>query len=72
LPDAICPSRIYWNDGKGQLTTGPAIGIGSDDTRPIGLGDVDGDGDIDIITGNDCQPNVVFFNSIREAVRTVK
>lgn len=59
------PSRVYLNDGKGRITGGTTFGFGNDDTRPIALGDVDGDGDPDIVMGNDCQPNHVFFNPLR-------
>ena len=61
----VAPSRIYVNDGTGRLTAGAPVGTGHDDTRPIALGDLDGDGDLDIVIGNDCQPNYVFFNPLR-------
>lgn len=59
------PSRVYVNDGYGRFVAGVAVTTGSEDTRPIAVGDVDRDGDLDVIMGNTCQPNYVFFNSLR-------
>jgi FG-GAP repeat protein len=34
-------------------------------TRGVALGDMDGDGDLDIATANACEQNAVFFNTLR-------
>ena len=63
------PSRVYLNDGRGRFTPGEPISAGSDNTRPLAAGDVDGDGDIDIVMGNDCQQNHLFLNQLRTPSR---
>jgi hypothetical protein len=60
------PSRVYMNHGFGQFLPGSPISTGNDNTRPLALGDLDGDGDLDVVMGNDCQPNHVFYNAVRE------
>jgi hypothetical protein len=63
------PNRIYLNDGSARFTPGASFGTGNDKTRPVAAGDLDGDGDVDIVVGNDCEPNAVFFNSLRTPTR---
>lgn len=55
------PNRIFFNDGKGNLRPGPSFGHGMH-TRALGLGDVDGDGRLDIVMGSNCGENVVYLN----------
>jgi hypothetical protein len=63
------PSRIYLNDGSGRFTAGNPLSSGTDNTRPLVLGDVDADGDLDVVMGNSCQPNQVFLNPLRSPGR---
>ncbi|OFW20324.1 MAG: hypothetical protein A3H97_20505 [Acidobacteria bacterium RIFCSPLOWO2_02_FULL_65_29] len=59
------PSRLYLNDGAGRFLAGSSLSTGTDNTRPVAVGDLDGDGDLDVVMGNTCQPNHIFFNPLR-------
>jgi hypothetical protein len=54
---------VYLNDGAGHfpLAAGWDFGTGSDQTWSVAVGDVDGDGHQDLVTGNVNQ-NVVYLN----------
>ena len=60
------PNRIYLNDKTGSFPNHLAadFGTGTDSTRSIAVGDVDGDRDFDIIVANEQnEQNVVYLNS---------
>ena len=55
------PNRVWLNDGSGAfIDSGQALG--NSNTRSIAQGDIDGDGDLDFITG-DIGDNHVWFNN---------
>ena len=55
------PNLVYWNNGAGRFTPGPAFG-GIYSTRSILLADLDGDARIDILVNNRGMENGIYFN----------
>lgn len=56
-------SRIFLNDGSGHFTdSGQNLGVPNCETKEIGLGDLDNDGDFDLILGNYNYGNYVYLN----------
>jgi len=53
---------LYFNDGAGHFAAERPLGPGTDRTRSVAIGDLNGDGHLDIVLGNRGQLSALYVN----------
>jgi len=54
-------SLIYWNTGRGEFSAGTPFGDLNKNLCCIAVGDMNGDGALDIIQGNTYSPTLIYL-----------
>ncbi|TFH65745.1 MAG: VCBS repeat-containing protein, partial [Gemmatimonadales bacterium] len=55
-------NEVFLNNGRGRFTMGYPLGEGFSTSYGVPAGDLDGDGDPDVVVANDQAPNQIFLN----------